>query len=69
MSEFTGLRARIEEKIEAMKRMMNVFAVVVSHGTITHHYERPNVRLEQSTAQVGEQAAMETLIAELEAPL
>jgi pyruvate/oxaloacetate carboxyltransferase len=69
MSEIMRLRARIEEEIEAMKRAMNGFAVVASHEAITHHYERLDACLEQLAGRVGEQAAIETLIAELEARL
>lgn len=69
MNEITRLRARIDEEIEAMKRAMNGFAVVASHETITHHYERLDACLEQLTVQVGEQAVIEMLIVELEARL
>lgn len=66
MSEIARMRARIDEEIEAMKQAMNGFAVVASHETITHHYERLDICLEQLTARVGEQAAIETLIVALE---
>jgi hypothetical protein len=69
MSEIMRLRTRIEKEIEAMKRAMNGFAVVASHETITHHYEQLDACLVQLASRMGEQAALEMLIAELEAHL
>jgi hypothetical protein len=69
LSEVARFRERIDQEIEAMRQAMSGYAIVSTHDTITHHYAQLATFLEELTAQVGQQAAIETIIARLEAGL
>jgi hypothetical protein len=65
-SEIAQLRNRIDQEIEAMRQAMSGYAIVSPHEVITNHYQTLSTCFEELTAQVGEQAAIEVLIARLE---
>lgn len=65
-SEIARFRQQIDQEIEAMRQAMSGYAVVSAHDTITHHYQNLALCLEELTAQVGEKAAIETIITRLE---
>lgn len=60
-SEVARTRAQIERECEALRLLMQGFAAVASHETITGHYQRLGeyqTRLEQA---VGSEEAMQVL--------
>ncbi len=61
-SEIARFRQQIDQEIAAMRQAMSGYAVVSAHDTITHHLSEPGPCLEELTAQVGEKAAIETII-------
>ncbi len=65
-SEIAQFRQQIDREIEAMQQVKSGYAVVSAHDLITHHYQNLATCLEELTAQVGEKAALEALIARLE---
>jgi hypothetical protein len=65
-SEVARLRQQIDQEIEAMRQAMSGYAVVSAHEMITNHYQTLGTCFEELTAQMGEQAAIETIIARLE---
>jgi hypothetical protein len=68
-SEIVQLRANIDQEIEAMRQGLSGYAAVSRHEVITHHFENLGVILENLSAQVGEQVAVEIIIAQLESAL
>ncbi|MEO9030221.1 MAG: hypothetical protein ABI413_15550 [Ktedonobacteraceae bacterium] len=65
-SEVARLREKIDSEITAMYQGMVGYAIVSKHEVITNHYNRLDGYLTKLTAQVGEEAAIATIITELE---
>lgn len=68
-SEIARLRVNIDQEIEAMRQGLSGYAIVSRHEVITHHFEKLGHMLENLSAYVGEQVAVETIIAQLESTL
>lgn len=68
-SEIAQIRAAIDLEIAAMQQAMNGFAAVGRHETIAHHFENLGVIFENLSTQVGEQVAIEEIVARLEQSL
>ena len=65
-SEIAQLIGRIEREVSAMHLAMDGFASVARHDIISHRFENLGVCFEGLSGQIGEQAAIETIIATLE---
>jgi hypothetical protein len=65
-SEVARLRQQIDQEIEAMHLAMSGYAIVSAHDIITNHYQNLGACFEELSTQVGEQAAIEAIIARLE---
>jgi hypothetical protein len=65
-SEIAQLIGRIESEVNAMHLAMDGFASVARHDIINHRFENLGVCFEELAGQIGEQAAIETIIATLE---
>jgi hypothetical protein len=66
MSEMARLMQQIELECEAMRLAMTGFRTTASHDIINHQFDRLGEYYEQLGALIGEQAAIETVIAALE---
>lgn len=65
-SEIAQIRERIEQEVMAARRAMYGYATVSRHEIISHHFEMLGACLTELTGQVGEQAAIATIIEVLE---
>ncbi|HWS83685.1 MAG TPA: hypothetical protein VN207_05445 [Ktedonobacteraceae bacterium] len=66
MSEIAHLKKHIEMKCEAMRLAMTSFHATASHDIINHQFDRLGEHYEQLGELIGQQAAIETIIADLE---
>ena len=66
MSEVARLQQQIELETAAMKLAMTGFRTCASHEMINHQMDRLGQHYEQLEELIGEQAAIETVIAALE---
>jgi hypothetical protein len=65
MSEIARLMQQIELECEAMRLAMTGFRTTASHDIINHQFDRLGEHDEQLGALIGEQAAIEMVIAAL----
>ncbi len=65
MSEIARLKQQIELECEAMRLAMTGFRTTASHDIINHQFEQLGEHYEQLGALIGEQAAIEMVIAAL----
>jgi hypothetical protein len=65
-SEVARLSEQIDGEINAMRLAMDGFAAVSRHEIITHRFENIGTCFKALADHVGEQAAIETIIAKLE---
>jgi hypothetical protein len=65
MSEIARLKQQIQLECEAMRRAMTGFRTTASHDIINHQFDRLGEYYEQLGGLIGEQAAIETVIAAL----
>ncbi|HEY4036383.1 MAG TPA: hypothetical protein VGL94_20695 [Ktedonobacteraceae bacterium] len=66
MSEIARLKQQIELETSAMRLAMTGFRTSASHEIINHQMDRLGQHYEQLEGLIGEQAAIETVIAALE---
>ncbi len=66
MSEIARLMQRIEVECEAMKLAMTGFRVTASHDVINRQYEQLAEHYESLGKLIGEEQAVEVLIATLD---
>lgn len=66
MSEIARLKQQIELETSAMRLAMTGFRASASHEMINHQMDRLGEHYEQLEELIGEQAAIETIIAALE---
>jgi hypothetical protein len=69
LSQVARLRQQIDQEIEAMRQAVHGYATVSAHDIITHHYQNLGACFEELSTQIGEQAALETMLARLEGML
>ena len=65
MSEIARLKQQIERETAAMKLAMTGFRTCASHEMINHQMDRLGQQYERLQGLIGEQAAIETVIAAL----
>ena len=65
MSEIARLKQQIQLECEAMRHAMTSFRTTASHDIINHQFDRLGEHYEQLGGLIGEQAAIETVIAAL----
>jgi hypothetical protein len=66
MSEIARMKKQIDMECETMRLAMTGFRTTASHDIINHQFDRLGEHYEQLGALIGEQAAIETVIAALE---
>ena len=66
MSEIARLKQQIERETSAMKLAVTGFRTCASHEIINSQMDRLGQQYEQLEELIGEQAAIETIIAALE---
>ncbi len=65
MSEVARLKQQIELECETMRLAMTGFRTTASHDIINHQFDRLGEHYEQLSELIGQQAAIETVIAAL----
>jgi len=65
MSEVARLKKQIEMECEAMRLAMTGFRTTASHEIINHQFDRLGEHYERLGELIGQQAAIETVIAAL----